>query len=217
MIYNVLRPKCVWCGKIFKRSTSDLLPSSKNLHYCSSKCEGEGKQKDIPRRKQTNSLGKMKAQIVVSTTDSAKEIRKYSKLKDDGIITEEEFRSKKKDLLGPHSGGLKIGQEFDGIVTRLMTYGAFVEYAPGREGLVHISEMEWKRVEKVEDVCKPGDVMKIKLIKIDDQGRFDFSRKALLPKPEGYVERTKHSRSSDTRSSGDRKKVFSKGQRLKKP
>jgi len=217
MIYNVLRPKCVWCGKIFKRTTSDLLPSSKNIHYCSSKCESEGKQKDIPRRNQTDSVGKMKAQIVVSTTDSAKEIRKYSKLKDDGIITEKEFRSKKKDLLGPHSGVPKVGQEFDGIVTRLMTFGAFVEYAPGREGLVHISEMEWRRVEKVEDVCKPGDVMKIKLIKIDDQGRFDFSRKALLLKPEGYVERPTYSQPSDTRSSGDRKKVFSKRRRFQKP
>ena len=109
----------------------------------------------------------------------------------------------------------EVGHEFDGIVTRLMTFGAFVEFAPGREGLVHISEMEWRRVEKVEDVCKSGDKMKIKLIKIDDQGRLDFSRKALLPKPEGYVERPKHPRRSDNRSSsGDRKKSFSKKRRF---
>lgn len=80
----------------------------------------------------------------------------------------------------------EVGMEFDGIVTRLMTFGAFVEFAPGREGLVHISELEWHRVERVEDVAKPGDNMKVKLIKIDDQGRLDFSRKALLPKPEGW-------------------------------
>ena len=104
----------------------------------------------------------------------------------------------------------EVGQEFDGIVTRLMTFGAFVEFAPGREGLVHISEMEWRRVEKVEDVCKSGDKMKVKLIKIDDKGRLDFSRKALLPKPEGYVERPKHSRQSDARNSGGRKNIFSK-------
>jgi len=109
----------------------------------------------------------------------------------------------------------EVGQEFDGTVTRLMTFGAFVEYAPGREGLVHISEMEWRRVEKVEDVCKPGDEMKIKLIKIDDQGRLDFSRKALLPKPEGYVERPKHPRKSNDRSSGGgRKNTFSKKRRF---
>lgn len=81
----------------------------------------------------------------------------------------------------------EVGMEFDGVVTRLMTFGAFVEFAPGREGLVHISEMNWERTNKVEDVCKPGDPMKIKLIKVDDQGRLDFSRKALLEKPEGYV------------------------------
>ena len=109
----------------------------------------------------------------------------------------------------------EVGQEFDGTVTRLMTFGAFVEFAPGREGLVHISEMEWRRVEKVEDVCKPGDAMKVKLIKIDDQGRLDFSRKALLPKPEGYVERPKRPiRSDDRNSGGGRKKPFSRKRRF---
>ena len=63
----------------------------------------------------------------------------------------------------------EVGMEFEGKVTRLMAFGAFVEFAPGREGLVHISELEWHRVDKVEDVCSPGDVMKIKLMKIDDQ------------------------------------------------
>ena len=82
----------------------------------------------------------------------------------------------------------EVGMEFDGSITRLMSFGAFVEFAPGREGLIHISEMEWHRVEKVEDVVKPGDAVRVKLIKVDDQGRLDFSRKALLEKPEGYVE-----------------------------
>lgn len=213
--YSIIRPKCVWCGKIFKSSTSDFLTSSKNVQYCSAKCAFEGKQDDIPRRKQTESVGKMKSKIVVSTLDSAKEIRQYSKLKDNGIITEEEFKAKKTDLLGSHSSNPKVGQEFDGTVTRLMTFGAFVEYAPGRKGLVHISEMEWRRVEKVEDVCKPGDAMKVKLIKIDDQGRLDFSRKALLPKPEGYVERPKRPiRSDDRNSGGGRKKPFSRKRRF---
>ncbi len=88
----------------------------------------------------------------------------------------------------------EVGQEFDAIVSRLMTFGAFVEFAPGREGLVHISEIAWSRTEKVEDVLKPGDDVRVKLIKVDDQGRLDFSRKALLPKPEGWVERPKRER-----------------------
>jgi len=208
MIYNISRPRCVNCGKIFKKSTSDLLTSSKNLHYCSSNCEDEGKGY-ILMRKQTDPVKKKKGQIVVSTTDSAKEIRKYSKLKNEGVITEEELISKRKDIMGSHSRNPKIGQIFDGVVTKLMDFGAFVEYAPGCEGLVHISEMEWGRVEKVEDVCKPGDKMKIKLIKIDDQGKLGFSRKDLLPKPDGYTERSR-----ERRDSGDRKKSFSKKQRF---
>jgi polyribonucleotide nucleotidyltransferase len=95
----------------------------------------------------------------------------------------------------------EVGQEFDGIVTRLMTFGAFVEFVPGREGLVHISELNWERTEKVEDVVKSGDDIRVKLIKVDDQGRLDFSRKALLPKPEGYVERPPRER-RDNKSGG---------------
>ena len=78
---------------------------------------------------------------------------------------------------------------------------SFVEFAPGREGLVHISELEWNRVEKVEDVVKPGDPIRVKLIKVDDQGRLDFSRKALLEKPEGWVDRPPRER-SDGRNRG---------------
>jgi len=96
----------------------------------------------------------------------------------------------------------EVGMEFDGKVTRLMTFGAFVEFAPGREGLVHISELEWRRVDKVEDVCGPGDTMKIKLIKIDDQGRLDFSRKALLEKPEGWTPPPKRDRKQGGRDRG---------------
>ena len=89
----------------------------------------------------------------------------------------------------------EVGMEFEGKVTRLMSFGAFVEFVPGREGMVHISELEWSRVDKVEDVLNPGDLVKVKLIKVDDQGRLDFSRKALLDKPEGYIERPKKPRS----------------------
>ena len=83
-----------------------------------------------------------------------------------------------------------------------MAFGAFVEFAPGREGLVHISELEWHRVDKVEDVCSPGDKMKIKLMKIDDQGRLDFSRKALLEKPEGWTPPPKRDRNQGGRDKG---------------
>ncbi|MAM97094.1 MAG: polyribonucleotide nucleotidyltransferase [Chloroflexi bacterium] len=111
------------------------------------------------------------------------------------------------DLIQAITFDPEIGMEFDGTVTRIMNFGAFVEFAPGREGLVHISEFEWHRVDKVEDICKSGDSMKVKLIKIDDQGRLDFSRKALLPKPEGW---TPPRPRRDNRNSGKHKRPFTK-------
>ncbi len=73
-----------------------------------------------------------------------------------------------------------IGTVYTGTVTRLMTFGAFVEFAPGKEGLVHISKLDRKRVEKVEDVVNVGDVIKVKLIEIDEKGRLNLSRKDAL-------------------------------------
>ncbi len=77
-----------------------------------------------------------------------------------------------------------VGTVYTGTVTRLMTFGAFVEFAPGKEGLVHISKLDRKRVEKVEDVVSVGDVIKVKLIEIDDKGRINLSRKDALDEVE---------------------------------
>ncbi|HWP80607.1 MAG TPA: polyribonucleotide nucleotidyltransferase [Candidatus Acidoferrum sp.] len=78
----------------------------------------------------------------------------------------------------------EVGTVFTGKVTRLMTFGAFVEFAPGKEGLVHISKLDHKRVEKVEDVVHVGDEIKVKVIEIDEKGRINLSRKDVLPRPE---------------------------------
>lgn len=80
------------------------------------------------------------------------------------------------------------GEEFDAEVVRIMNFGAFVEFLPGKQGLIHISDLEWGRVEKVEDVLNIGDTVRVKLTEVDDSGRYNLSRKALLEKPEGYVE-----------------------------
>lgn len=74
----------------------------------------------------------------------------------------------------------EIGTIYKGRVTRLMSFGAFVEIAPGKEGLVHISKLENHRVEKVEDVVSVGDEILVKVIEIDDQGRINLSRKDAL-------------------------------------
>ena len=82
----------------------------------------------------------------------------------------------------------EVGTEYEGTVTRLMDFGAFVEFIPGKEGLVHISKMAWNRVDKVEDVVKEGDKVKVKVIEIDSQGRINLSMRDTMPKPEGSVE-----------------------------
>lgn len=75
----------------------------------------------------------------------------------------------------------QVGDIFDGTVTRIMDFGAFVEFLPGKEGLVHISQLAWTRVNKVEDVVGVGDTLKVKLTEIDAQGRYNLSHKLTLP------------------------------------
>jgi polyribonucleotide nucleotidyltransferase len=79
----------------------------------------------------------------------------------------------------------EVGDEFEGEVVRIMDFGAFVQIAPGKDGLVHISQIAHERVNRVEDKLKMGDKVKVKLMEIDDQGRYNLSMKALLPKPGG--------------------------------
>ena len=81
----------------------------------------------------------------------------------------------------------EIGAIYKGKVTRLMTFGAFVEIAPGKEGLVHISKLDVKRTEKVEDVVNVGDEVIVKVTEIDDQGRLNLSRRDALVEIEGAV------------------------------
>ena len=71
----------------------------------------------------------------------------------------------------------EVGQLYYGRVVRLMTFGAFVELAPGKDGLVHISKLADKRIEKVEDACKIGDMMWVKVTEIDEKGRVNLSHK----------------------------------------
>lgn len=84
----------------------------------------------------------------------------------------------------------EVGEEYDAKVVSIMPYGAFVEFMPGKEGLLHVSEISWTRIENVEDAVTVGDVLKVKLLAIDERtGKYKLSRKVLMDKPEGYVER----------------------------
>ena len=84
----------------------------------------------------------------------------------------------------------EIGEVYEGTVRSIMPYGCFVEILPGKDGLLHISEIDWKRLETVEEAgIKEGDKIKVKLLDIDPKtGKYKLSRRVLLEKPEGYVE-----------------------------
>jgi polyribonucleotide nucleotidyltransferase len=83
----------------------------------------------------------------------------------------------------------EVGETYKAKVTRIEPYGAFLEFAPGKDGLLHVSEIDWQRVESVEDYMQIGSEVEVKIIEVDREGRVRFSRKELLPKPEGYIER----------------------------
>ncbi len=83
----------------------------------------------------------------------------------------------------------EVGQIYNAKVVSIVDFGAFLEFLPGKEGLMHISEYQWGRTETLEGIIKEGDEFQVKIIAIDEKtGKLKLSRKALLPKPEGYVE-----------------------------
>ncbi len=97
----------------------------------------------------------------------------------------------------------EIGETYEGKVKSIVPFGAFIEFMPGKEGLLHISEVSWKRLETLEGVMAEGDTVKIKLIGTDPKsGKLRLSRKVLMEKPEGYVEPEKRERRDDRRGGG---------------
>ncbi len=120
------------------------------------------------------------AVINIEEVDDHGEVKIYSSNKESltkavdwikGIVTEPE-----------------VGETYESVVKSIMPYGAFVEFMPGRQGLLHISEVSWKRLENLDGVMKEGDKIKVKLTGTDPKtGKFKLSRKVLMEKPEGYV------------------------------
>ena len=97
---------------------------------------------------------------------------------------EEQTRNQVETIASLVAGELDEGATYKGTVKAIKEYGAFVEIVPGKEGLLHISELEHGHVKNVEDVLSVGDEIDVKLLKVEHGGKLRLSRKALLPKPE---------------------------------
>jgi polyribonucleotide nucleotidyltransferase len=99
----------------------------------------------------------------------------------------------------------EVGEVYEGKVKSIMDFGAFVEIIPGKDGLLHISEIGWERLNTMEGVFKEGDKVQVKLIEVDKKtGKLRLSRKALLPKPEGMPDAPPREQREPRREGGDR-------------
>ncbi|MBQ9532535.1 MAG: polyribonucleotide nucleotidyltransferase [Prevotella sp.] len=108
----------------------------------------------------------------------------------------------------------EVGEVYEGVVRSIMPYGCFVEILPGKDGLLHISEIDWKRLETVEEAgLKEGDKITVKLLEIDPKtGKYKLSHRVLIPKPEGYVERERRPR-PERGERGERRERGERGNR----
>ena len=116
----------------------------------------------------------------------------------------------------------EVGEIYEGTVRSIMPYGCFVEIMPGKDGLLHISEIDWKRLEKVEDAgIKEGDKIKVKLLEIDPKtGKYKLSHRVLIEKPADYVERParrERPERGERRDRGDRRPRQERGERRPHP
>jgi len=115
----------------------------------------------------------------------------------------------------------EVGEVYEGTVRSIMPYGCFVEFMPGKDGLLHISEIDWKRLETVEEAgIKEGDKITVKLLEIDPKtGKFKLSHRVLIEKPEGYQERPARERGErrERPERGDRRNRPDRGERRQRP
>lgn len=130
-------------------------------------------------------------------------------IEDDGSVliaaVSQEAGSKAKEMIEKLVEAPEVGKVYKGVVKRLMDFGVFVEFLPGKEGLLHISQIDHKRTNKVEDVFKVGDEVEVKLMEIDEMGRYNLSRKVLIENPNPSSSR------EDSSDSHDRHRGHSRG------
>ena len=134
-------------------------------------------------------------------------------IEDDGSVviyhSDRAAINKAADMINQIIREAKVGEIYDAKVVRLEKFGAFVELFPGTDGLLHVSKIDYKRIEKPEDVLKMGDIIKVIVTEIDEKGRVNVSHRDLMEKPEGWDEEQKAKRAARERRDGE-KRVFRK-------
>lgn len=155
--------------------------------------------------------GKMINQIIAECNDVKVDIE------DDGRCViyhfDREMLNKAQAMIENIIRDAKVGEIYEGKVTRIEKFGAFVELFPGTDGLLHVSKISYDRVEKPEDVLKLGDIVKVVVTEIDDKGRVNVSARDLLEKPEGWDEAQKAKKEAFEKrrnSEGGERRVFKK-------
>ena len=113
----------------------------------------------------------------------------------------------------------EVGEVYTAKVVSIMPYGCFVEFMPGKEGLLHISEMAWRRLETVEEMgLKEGDTIQVKLLEIDEKtGKFRLSHRVLEEKPEGWEERPRRPRRENGEGGERPRRPHHDGERPRRP
>ncbi|MBQ4090452.1 MAG: S1 RNA-binding domain-containing protein, partial [Clostridia bacterium] len=136
-------------------------------------------------------------------------------IEDDGsvyIATNDEAAAKKaKSIIEGIAKEMQVGDVFVGTVARIMPFGAFVEYAPGKDGMIHISKLKNERVEKVEDVVKIGDTLECRVAEIDGQGRINLVRNDIKYDDESMPVRRPARRDGDRNDRGGNRGGFRRG------
>jgi len=134
-------------------------------------------------------------------------------IEQDGMVyitaMSEESGTKALDMVKNIVREILPGEIFEGKVIRIMDFGAIVELTPGKDGMVHISELDHRRVNAVEDVLHIGDTVRVKVMKVEDNGKISLSRKELIPRPEGMP----HSRDDGRRDRPDNRRNFHRNSR----
>lgn len=130
-------------------------------------------------------------------------------VEDDGTVRifgkDAENVAKVCDIIADITRDVEVGEVITGKVVTVTEHAAYVEVIPGRDGRLHIGDMAWEHVNKVEDVVKVGDEIEVKVVEVDEEGKIRVSLKALLPRPEGSSGSSRGRESSDRRGRNDRR------------